>query len=221
MVFNKIKTKSLISNTKINYLNSKIISYKNLNKKKLIEFLKQFKSYVIKPIESGSSYGVQIVKSIEEIDDLLKNKKNIYKKYQNLMIEPYVEGRELTVSVIENHNVSRPVEVTEILSNNNFFDYEAKYTKGLSKHVIPAKLEKKIYKRCLNFAKIAHDKIGCTGISRSDFIFDEKNNKLYFLEINTQPGLTQLSLVPEQLRNKGVNFINLIDLLIKLAKCRK
>ena len=125
------------------------------------------------------------------------------------MIEKYIKGRELTVTVFENNGMSQSVEVTEIISKNLFFDYKAKYTKGLSKHILPANLPKKIYDECLSYAKIVHDILGCKAITRSDFIYDEKT--IYFLEINTQPGLTPVSLVPEQLSHKNINF----DLLIK------
>ena len=91
---------------------------------------------------------------------------------------------------------------------------------GLSKHIIPANLSSKIYKKCLKFSKIAHDTIGCNGITRTDLILDENTNKLYFLEINTQPGLTPVSLVPEQLAIKGISFIEMINLLIKNSKCK-
>ena len=125
------------------------------------------------------------------------------------MIEKYIKGRELTVTVFENDGISQSVEVTEIISKNLFFDYRAKYTKGLSQHILPANLPKNIYHQCLSYAKIVHDILGCRGITRSDFVYDEK--KIYFLEINTQPGLTPVSLVPEQLSHKNINF----DLLIK------
>ncbi len=125
------------------------------------------------------------------------------------------------MTVIQKDELSESVEVTEILSKNKFFDYQAKYTKGFSKHIIPAQIPKLIYNKCLNHSKIVHDTIGCNGVTRTDFIFDEINEKLYFLEINTQPGLTSVSLVPEQLKYKGIDFIELIDLLVKSAKCQK
>ena len=125
------------------------------------------------------------------------------------------------MTVIQKDELSESIEVTEILSKNKFFDYQAKYTKGFSKHIIPAKIPKLIYNKCLNHSKIVHDTIGCNGVTRTDFIFDEINEKLYFLEINTQPGLTSVSLVPEQLKYKGIDFVDLIDLLVKSAKCQK
>ena len=222
--FDKYKTKICLNETELNLLDSLVISKMNINNKFLERLLSKFKSFIIKPLSSGSSYGVLIIKSNKDIEKTVKNNQVrdvLYKKHQNLIVEPYIEGRELTVSVIEKNGVSEPVGVTEILPKNNFFDYEAKYTEGFSKHIIPASLEKQIYDNCLNYAKIAHDVIGCNGITRSDFIFDEKNNKIYFLEINNQPGLTPMSLVPEQLNHKGIDFLELIDSLINLAKCRK
>tara|TARA_B100000686_G_C16714985_1_gene931436 strand:- start:50 stop:1054 length:1005 start_codon:yes stop_codon:yes gene_type:complete len=222
--FDKQKTKICLNKTDLNLLESQVISKKNINNEFFEELLSKFKSFVIKPLSSGSSYGVLIIKSKSDINKILKNNKVrdvLYKKHKKLIVEPYIEGRELTVSVIEKNNGSEPVEVTEILTKKKFFDYKAKYTKGFSKHVIPANLEKNIYEDCLIHAKIAHDVIGCNGATRSDFIFDEKNKKIYFLEINTQPGLTPISLVPEQLNYKGIGFLELIKLLINLAECRK
>ena len=141
------------------------------------------------------------------------NEINRYRNHNKLMIEKYIRGRELTVSVYENKKTTQAVEVTEIFSSRSFFDYKAKYTKGLSKHILPAKLPKKVYKQCLSFAITVHNKLRCKGISRSDFLYDEKN--IYFLEINTQPGLTPISLVPEQLSHKNIDFDTLIKRIIE------
>ena len=165
-------------------------------------FYEKYGSFVLKPASSGSSYGVQIIKSLQDLKLLFNKefeKKNLYKNHDLLIVEPYIDGKELTVAVIEENSISKPIEVTEIISKKLFFDYEAKYSEGISKHILPAQIPSKIYRQCLNDAKIVHDSLGCRGVSRSDFIYDEKNNKLFFLEINTQPGLTSVSLVPEQL----------------------
>ena len=113
--------------------------------------------------------------------------------------------------------MSKSIEVTEIISKNIFFDYEAKYSKGFSQHILPALIPNKIYYECLSNAKIVHDILGCRGLSRSDFLYDEEKDQLYFLEINTQPGLTPLSLVPEQLNYNKINFTSLIDNLINTS----
>ena len=130
------------------------------------------------------------------------------------MIEKYIQGREFTVSVVEN-NYSEAIEVTEIISKNLFFDYNSKYIKGQSQHILPANLPQNIYLKFLENAKVVHDVIGCKGISRSDFIFDEQN--IYFLEINSQPGLTSISLVPEQFNYKNISYDSLIQRIIEAA----
>ena len=105
--------------------------------------------------------------------------------------------------------------VTEIKSKNNFFDYKAKYSKGYAKHILPAKLNKINYAKCLKFATKAHKLLGCNSLARTDFIFDTKKNKIFFLETNTQPGLTPISLLPEQANYKGLPFEEIIFILIK------
>ena len=142
--------------------------------------------------------------------------KDIYKNHEELLIEKYIKGRELTVAVLNNNNKSVAIEVTEIIFNSDFFDYKSKYTKGYSKHVLPAKIPKNIYDICKDYAKIIHDTIDCGAVSRSDFIYD--NKEIYFLEINTQPGLTPVSLVPEQLQYQNISFDELILNIIKYAK---
>ena len=105
--------------------------------------------------------------------------------------------------------------VTEIKSKNNFFDYKAKYSKGYARHILPAKLNKINYTKCLKFATKAHKLLGCNSIARTDFIFDTKKNKIFFLETNTQPGLTPISLLPEQANYKGLPFSEIIFILIR------
>ena len=118
------------------------------------------------------------------------------------------------MSVIEKNNQSIPIEVTEIIPNNDFFDYRSKYIAGSAQHILPAKIPMNIYENCKKFAKDAHDKVHCKGISRSDFIYD--NKELYFLEINSQPGLTSISLVPEQLKYQNFTFD---DLILNIINC--
>ena len=222
IAFNKNQTKKKLINSEVTMLKSKLINIRKINKKILINFYKKNDSFVIKPNSSGSSYGVIIIKTLKDIDKFFQKnyKRKIYKEHKEILIEKFVKGKELTVTVIEENKLTKPVEVTEINYKNKFFDYKTKYNLGLSKHIIPANLSLKIYKKCLKFSKIAHDTIGCNGITRTDLILDENTNKLYFLEINTQPGLTPVSLVPEQLAIKGISFIEMINLLIKNSKCK-
>ena len=215
--FNKILTKLALSKTGVNYLKSIELNKAKIAKGFFAECFKNIGSFVLKPVSSGSSFGIKIFRSMRDIDIFFYNFNNeiiIYKKHDNFMIEPYIKGRELTVGIKEERGISKPIGVTEIISNNSFYDYEAKYTKGISKHILPALIPSKIYNDCLANAKIVHDILGCKGVSRSDFLYDEKNNKLIFLEINTQPGLTPLSLVPEQLNLNNISFTAFIDQLI-------
>ena len=182
------------------------------------KYKKKLDKFIIKPNESGSSFGVRIIKTKNDFDNLIKNLKN-YKnelKYHNsLIIEKYINGKELTVSVLEVYNKLQSLEVTEILSKNKFFDYKAKYSKGYAKHILPANIPSNIYKRCLSFALRAHKILKCNIISRTDFIYDKKSKKIFYLETNSQPGLTAISLVPEQARFKNISFEEIILQLIK------
>ena len=217
--FNKALTKKEIQNTSILTPEFLTLNYQEINNKILFDIFLKFGSFVIKPISSGSSYGVKILKDEKSIVSFLKNYdafSKIYYKHQILLIEKFIEGRELSVSVIERDRKSCPVEVTEIIPNNSFFDYESKYTLGFSKHILPAQLPKHIYDKCKLDAKLVHDRLKCQGISRSDFIYDNDEN-IYFLEINSQPGLTPTSLLPEQLQYHGISFDDLIFNLINCA----
>jgi len=215
LAFDKILTKSKLSKTEIKFPKSIPINKLDINYEKFKEFYQTLNKFVLKPVGSGSSFGVRIFASFDQIDSYFQNytsEINLYKDHDNLMIEKYIEGKELTVGVLEKNNNSISMAVTEILYENQFYDYKAKYTEGKSQHIIPARISKDIYDRSLNLAKIAHDKLECRGLSRSDFIFDGKD--LFFLEINTQPGLTLTSLVPEQSEYIKISFENLINSII-------
>jgi len=149
-----------------------------------------------------------------EISNLEKFKRKL-NNHKEILIEEYISGRELTVSTIKLDKKIHALAVTEIKSKNNFFDYKAKYSKGYAKHILPAKLNKINYAKCLKFATKAHKLLGCNSIARTDFIFDTKKNKIFFLETNTQPGLTPISLLPEQANYKGLPFSEIIFILIK------
>ena len=166
--------------------------------------------YVIKPLAGGSSVDVKILKNANDWQ-LIKNSGNKNKKY---LVEPYIPGRELTVATLGNKSLI----VTDIISDN-WYNYDAKYKIGASKHIIPAKIPVNIEKLCLDYALIAHDKLGCRGVTRTDFRWNEKlgSKGLFILELNTQPGMTPTSLVPEQANFIGMSFEDLCDWLIEDA----
>ena len=217
IAFDKNLTKLTMIGTEVIFPISEVINKDQLNEDLFLNFYKEHGSFVLKPVSSGSSFGVRIFNDIGDIEKFFinsKNEKKLYQKHTNLMMEVFINGRELTVGVIEENGISKSIEVTEIITKNNFFDYKAKYSKGLSQHILPAKIDKEIYNECLRLAKIVHDKLECKGLSRSDFIYDSDKDILFFLEINTQPGLTPISLVPEQLNFNKINFDSLIKKLI-------
>lgn len=218
LCFNKSASKKEIIKNKLMSPKYYLLNINDLNEKKLITIKSKLKKFVIKPNRSGSSFGIKIIKNQKEFDILISNLEEFKKELNNhkeILIEEYISGRELTVSTIKLDKKIHALAVTEIKSKNNFFDYKAKYSKGYAKHILPAKLNKINYAKCLKFATKAHKLLGCNSLARTDFIFDTKKNKIFFLETNTQPGLTPISLLPEQANYKGLPFSEIIFILIK------
>ena len=218
LCFNKSASKREIIKNKLMSPKFYLLNINDLNEKKLITIKSKLKKFVIKPNRSGSSFGIKIIKNQKEFDNLISNIEEFKKELNNhkeIIIEEYISGKELTVSTIKLDKKIHALAVTEIKSKNNFFDYKAKYSKGYAKHILPAKLNKINYSKCLKFAAKAHKLLGCNSLARTDFIFDAKKNKIFFLETNTQPGLTPISLLPEQANYKGLPFSEIIFILIK------
>jgi len=218
--FNKVKSKKIINKFKILTPLYKYVNCKQIDTKYLDEIKKKFTKFVIKPVFSGSSYGLKIIKSKKDLNNLYKELnsfKNQFYEDEKFIIEKFVSGKELTVSILENGSVLQPLEVTEIVSLNKLYDYDAKYKKGFSKHYIPARISKNNHRKCLSLALKIHKIFKCKTLSRVDFILNEKQNKVYFLEINSQPGMTKLSLLPEQANYKKIKFENIILNLINNA----
>jgi D-alanine-D-alanine ligase len=202
---NKIRTPDYIELNSINYLN--ILKKKNIFKSKLNYPL------VLKPSNEGSSIGVKICKDFIE---LRKNANDLIKKYKTLIIENFISGQEIQVAVIN----GKPLGAIELIPKRKFYDYKAKYFKSAqTQHLMPANLSKKKYEEVLVLAKKAHDALECRGVTRSDFKF--KDNKFYLLEINTQPGMTSLSLVPEIAKYSGISFKNLVKNIIDDASVNR
>ena len=206
---NKVISKEIF--IKNNILTPKYFSIKNSEYKKNI-FYKIIKNkkinfqIVIKPINEGSSLGVQICKN-KKI--LLKKTDVLFKKYDELIFEEYIGGQEVQVAVI----IGKPLGAIELIPKRLFYDYKAKYTiKAKTKHVMPARLSKKNYNEVLKIAKKTHKVLNCRGVTRSDFKFC--NNSFYLLELNTQPGMTSLSLVPEIAKYKGLLFEDLVETIL-------
>ena len=167
---------------------------------------------VIKPLTEGSSLGILIIKDDDEEPDTSKlNDDELF------LVEDYIEGRELTVAVLD----GKALGVLEIKPKSGVYDYDSKYTSGATEYIVPAFLPPEITAKALEFAETAHKALGCKGVTRSDFIFDEKRDdpQVYFLEINTHPGMTENSLVPKIAESVDINFEQLVEKILDSASC--
>lgn len=172
--------------------------------------------YVVKPVNEGSSVGVAIVTSEGNYGlPIGRDVEGPWHHFDHLLAEPFIKGRELTVAVLGGEALA----VTELKPLAGFYDYDAKYTDGLTEHVCPADIPDDIARSMLDMAARAHRMLGCKGASRSDFRWDDEQGGagIYLLEVNTQPGMTPLSLVPEQARLKGTSYGELVERLIAEA----
>jgi D-alanine-D-alanine ligase len=172
--------------------------------------------YVLKPVNEGSSVGVAIVTDASNYGNpIAREARGPWQEFAELLAEPFIAGKELTVAVLGDEVLA----VTELQPTQGFYDYEAKYTDGLTVHVCPADLPAEVTAACLEYALDAHRALGCKGTSRSDFRWDPAQGLagLFLLEINTQPGMTPLSLVPEQARHCGISYEMLVQRLIDAA----
>ena len=172
--------------------------------------------YVLKPVNEGSSVGVAIVTDQGNYGNPIgRDVEGPWQKFDRLLAEPFVRGHELTVAVLDDEALA----VTELKPTQGFYDYDAKYTDGLTQHVCPAEIPNEIRDSALDMALRAHRLLGCRGASRSDFRWDDERGLagLYLLEVNTQPGMTPLSLVPEQARIRGIDYAELVERIVRAA----
>ncbi len=172
--------------------------------------------YVLKPVNEGSSVGVAIVTDQGNYGHPISAKaEGPWLHFERLLAEPFIKGRELTVAVLADEALC----VTELKPVQGFYDYDAKYTDGLTEHVCPADVPANVAQEMMDMALAAHRLLGCKGASRSDFRWDDTQGEagVYLLEVNTQPGMTPLSLVPEQARQKGISYGELVERIIAEA----
>ncbi|ASK86887.1 D-alanine--D-alanine ligase [Sphingorhabdus sp. SMR4y] len=172
--------------------------------------------YVLKPVNEGSSVGVAIVTDDSNYGHpISRDAAGPWQEFDQLLAEPFIKGRELTTAVLG----GKALCVTELRTAQGFYDYEAKYTEGLTQHVCPAEIPADIEKLCLDYALRAHQILGCKGTSRTDFRWDDEQGAagLFVLETNTQPGMTPLSLVPEQAKQMGISYEELVEIIVREA----
>ena len=172
--------------------------------------------YVLKPVNEGSSVGVAIVTDTSNYGNPIRpDAEGPWQHFKELLAEPFIRGRELTVAVLGD----RALCVTELQPKSGFYDFDAKYTDGMTDHICPAQIPDDVADAMMGWALQAHRVLGCKGASRSDFRWDDSLgvDGVFLLEVNTQPGMTPLSLVPEQARHCGISYEQLVDQLVKEA----
>ena len=172
--------------------------------------------YVLKPVNEGSSVGVAIVTAEGNYGDPISaDSKGPWQEFDELLAEPFIRGLELTTAVIGD----RALLVTELKPKSGFYDFDSKYTEGMTEHICPAQIPDEITEACKDIALRAHKLLGCKGTSRSDFRWDDHQGAegLFLLEVNTQPGMTPLSLVPEQAKALGMDYSDLVEAIIAEA----
>ena len=174
--------------------------------------------YVVKPNAEGSSVGVYLVREganrpIAEVGE------PGWTYGEQVMVEPFIRGNELAVTVLGEKSGPRALTVTDITPTKGFYDYEAKYTPGGSRHVLPADLPAHVFEAALRISEQAHAALGCRGVTRSDFRYDDLNDDLVLLEVNTQPGMTPTSLAPEQAAFTGMAYADLVRWMVEDASC--
>jgi D-alanine-D-alanine ligase len=176
--------------------------------------------YVLKPVNEGSSVGVAIVTESSNVGHPInRDAPGPWQQFSELLAEPFIKGRELTAAVLDGRDGPRALGVTELIIENGFYDYEHKYTEGRTVHVCPAEIPPEITALCEDYAIRAHKVLGCHGTSRTDFRWDDELGAagLFVLETNTQPGMTPLSLVPEQAAHVGISYGELVEMLVHEA----
>jgi len=213
---NKLISKKIFEDNKI--LTPKYFTlYRNEVEKDLLKKIINKKKFnfpiVVKPINEGSSLGVKILKNFKDLNSAIKI---LFRKYDKLLFEKYIGGQEIQVAVINKIALG----AIELIPKRLFYDYKAKYTKAAkTRHIMPARLRKSNYKKVLKIAKKAHLALSCKGVTRADFKFYK--GKFYLLEINTQPGMTSLSLVPEIANHYGISFSNLVQMILQDASINR
>ena len=210
LISKKIFLKNKIKTPKYFYMDR---NYKISSVDKILKLKKIYYPVIVKPVNEGSSLGVELCKNKKIF---IKSVKKLVKKYNRVIIEQFIPGQEIQVATIN----GRPLGAIELVPKRKFYDYKAKYTKSAkTEHIIPPRLSKLKYLEVLKIAKKTHDTFKCRGVTRADFKFYKGN--FYLLEINTQPGMTSLSLVPEIASYKGINFEKLVEKILLDASINK
>ncbi|WP_428686878.1 D-alanine--D-alanine ligase [Roseibium sp.] len=213
LAMNKVKAKAVMAAAGI-----PVAEHLVVNRSDIVREHPMKPPYVLKPINEGSSFGVLIVKEDQEFPPQELGRED-WPFPEVLMCERFIRGRELTCGVMND----KALGVIDIIPmGHGFYDYDAKYAEGGSKHILPAKISPIVYQTIETLAVKAHQALGCRGVSRADFRFDEREDgtgNLICLEVNTQPGMTPTSLVPEMAAHQGMSFKDLVSWMVEDASC--
>jgi D-alanine-D-alanine ligase len=213
LAMNKEKAKSVAATAGIPVAEHKIVSRAEVAAAHVMP-----PPYVVKPIAEGSSFGVIIVRE-DQAHPPQSLAREEWAFGEHVMVERYIPGRELTCAVMGEEALG-VIEIVPV--GHAFYDYDAKYVEGGSKHVLPAQIKPFVYQNIRSLSVEAHRAVGCRGVSRSDFRYDEGGTgELVWLEVNTQPGMTRTSLVPELAAHAGLSFPELVSWLVEDASCRR
>lgn len=206
---NKEQTKLVVKTVGVDVPNGRLITKEDILNGQALP-----KPYIVKPNDEGSSVGVYIIQTLADEQALIEN----WPFEKPVLMEEYIAGRELSVVVLDNEAIG----IVEIKPKQGFYDYKTKYTDGFATHEIPAQVSDKWKEKMMLDAQKAHIALGCKGVSRSDFRLDEASGRCVFLELNANPGMTPLSLVPEvALKTKNIAYTELVDFLVKKADYEK
>uniref|UniRef100_A0A7C3MHZ6 D-alanine--D-alanine ligase n=1 Tax=Dictyoglomus thermophilum TaxID=14 RepID=A0A7C3MHZ6_DICTH len=217
LALNKVMAKKIFLYHKIPTPKWIEISKKDMETKdleKILENIKKLKKpWIVKPSNQGSTIGLSIA---NDKDELIKALEYAFRFDQYILIEEFIRGKEITASIYDIDNTIC-LPLIEIIPKTGFYDYQTKYTPGLSEHIIPARLSEETYKKAQELGVLAHQALGCRHLSRVDMIVEEDTQNIYVLEVNTIPGMTETSLYPESAKAFGIEFPDLIDSFIKSA----
>jgi D-alanine-D-alanine ligase len=217
LALNKVMAKKIFLFHKIPTPKWIEISKKDMETKdleKILENIKELKKpWIVKPSNQGSTIGLSVANNK---DELIKALEHAFKFDQYILIEEFIKGKEITASIYDVENTIC-LPLIEIIPKTGFYDYQTKYTPGLSEHIIPARLSEETYKKAQELGVLAHQALGCRHLSRVDMIVEEDTQNIYVLEVNTIPGMTETSLYPESAKAFGIEFPDLIDSFIKSA----
>jgi D-alanine-D-alanine ligase len=207
IAFNKLTMRKIFSN----HADIVLIKARVVNKQDKISGDPMPRPYVIKPLSQGSSVGVEIILDGDDFNFATYD----FPYGEQVLIEEYIKGREIQVAVLNGKSLGA-LEIKVL--KNRFYDYQTKYTDGYAEHIMPAKLSDEQNSKVLKISQDVFNELGCNGIARAEFLYDEKKDIFYFLEINTHPGMTSLSICPEIAQYAGINFNDMIEQILLSAK---